>query len=221
MPDPQKRPQWERNFGKVVRAELDKIRPSVNRGPFSVDWSRLSNGLAVALVEPYEEVFVAAFLILWFDKSLRSLDFQPPSRTAFDVLPQAQRFAKAMAGGLAHEIASQTAAMVQDGVDGVTGEVVDLQKVESAFSLDRIVRIATTETTRTISAGELAARDELQRITENEIVGRWITERDAAVCKVCRPLDGSKEPVWSRQFPDGPPAHPHCRCTILYEVVKK
>lgn len=220
MPDPKQRPQWERQFSQVVRTELDKIRPSVDRGPLSVNWPSLNDGLKTALVEPYREAFIAAFLILWFDKGLRSRDFQPPNMTPADVLPQAQRYAETMAGGLAGEITTQTAASVRGAVDGSTGEVVDNSKVASAFGLKRIERIGVTETTRTISAGELAARDELQRIAENGIIGRWITERDAKVCPICRPLDGKAESIWAQQFPDGPPAHPNCRCTILYEVDK-
>lgn len=44
----------------------------------------------------------------------------------------------------------------------------------------------------------------------------WMTEEDARVCPICGPLHGSRRRVWGRIFPDGPPAHPRCRCEIVY-----
>lgn len=31
-------------------------------------------------------------------------------------------------------------------------------------------------------------------------------------CDICGPLNGKTERHWAAQFPDGPPAHPRCRC---------
>ena len=45
----------------------------------------------------------------------------------------------------------------------------------------------------------------------------WVTERDGRVCPICRPLDGQVDVDWEDQFPNGPPAHPNCRCWLKFE----
>lgn len=44
----------------------------------------------------------------------------------------------------------------------------------------------------------------------------WQTEKDARVCKICKPLQGKNRAKWTRLFPQGPPGHPRCRCWIEY-----
>jgi len=41
----------------------------------------------------------------------------------------------------------------------------------------------------------------------------WNTMQDEVVCPVCGPLEGAPKGEWGGQFPDGPPAHPNCRCS--------
>ena len=38
------------------------------------------------------------------------------------------------------------------------------------------------------------------------------------VCPICGPLDRTLFKNYSDQYPDGPPAHPNCRCDIGVEV---
>lgn len=45
---------------------------------------------------------------------------------------------------------------------------------------------------------------------------QWITMLDERVCPVCRPLHGAPYSRYSAQFPDGPPAHPQCRCKVVF-----
>lgn len=42
----------------------------------------------------------------------------------------------------------------------------------------------------------------------------WIPERDSKTCKVCKRMGGTYEEFWSQYFPEGPPAHPNCRCFL-------
>lgn len=45
----------------------------------------------------------------------------------------------------------------------------------------------------------------------------WQTERDRFVCPICNPLQGKPKFYWGRNFPDGPPAHPNCRCWLSHK----
>lgn len=79
--------------------------------------------------------------------------------------------------------------------------------------------IAVTETTRANSKAERAAAEDFERANPGvKIVAYWVTENDSRVCVRCSSLDGDPESVWLRELPDGPPAHPNCRCWLTWEV---
>lgn len=42
----------------------------------------------------------------------------------------------------------------------------------------------------------------------------WVTEPGA--CKICQPLHNRGKEAWGARFPDGPPAHPNCRCHLQW-----
>lgn len=46
------------------------------------------------------------------------------------------------------------------------------------------------------------------------IYAYWVTARDEKVCPICRPLNDKPEYLWTKDFPNGPPAHPVCRCYL-------
>jgi hypothetical protein len=77
-------------------------------------------------------------------------------------------------------------------------------------SLDRIV--VTSISKANVRGSEAAATWRGKRSDKDE----WITEQDAKVCRICRPLHRTQRPTWSVLFPYGPPAHPWCRCWIAY-----
>lgn len=83
------------------------------------------------------------------------------------------------------------------------------------FEPSRGETVAITETTTAISLGE---RDVVDRMEELgvEIDALWITKRDEQVCKVCGPLHNQPISQWEDDFPVGPPAHPRCRCFLIY-----
>jgi len=85
--------------------------------------------------------------------------------------------------------------------------------IDQAFGPNRVENIAVTETTGAASAaGEIAVDATVGRNEED----RWFTAEDQRVCPICAPLNGKTRSNWSRFFPDGPPAHPRCRCWIEY-----
>ena len=85
------------------------------------------------------------------------------------------------------------------------------------FSPYRATLTAVTEVTRAKAAATNVAYDLLTEYGR-DVVRRWGTRVDERVCPVCGPLDNKKEPTYRKQFSDGPPAHPNCRCRIGVEV---
>lgn len=73
---------------------------------------------------------------------------------------------------------------------------------------------AVTSSTRAVSIGERsAALDETMR-RGVQIDVKWATEKDGSVCNVCRTLHNQTSMEWQDRYPQGPPAHLNCRCTL-------
>ena len=87
----------------------------------------------------------------------------------------------------------------------------------------RTKMIAITEVARAKSAAINEFYDELiedDEPGEQSAVKRWATQLDEKVCAICGPLDDTLQEVWINSFPEGPPAHPNCRCEIGVEKTK-
>lgn len=83
--------------------------------------------------------------------------------------------------------------------------------LEPAFGPVRAEMIAVTEVTR--ASSEATNMHQRMLAAEGIYMRRvWITMHDELVCQICGPLNGQPEEVWFARFPDGPPAHPRCRC---------
>jgi hypothetical protein len=74
-------------------------------------------------------------------------------------------------------------------------------------------RISVTTVTEVNSQGEMDGAKDVETRVGTRLVGIWTTEPGA--CKVCAPLDGTIV-GWSKEFPNGPPAHPRCRCSLQW-----
>jgi hypothetical protein len=48
----------------------------------------------------------------------------------------------------------------------------------------------------------------------------WNTDADELVCRICKPYDNKLIDVWGIDSPEGPPAHPNCRCDVTLRLVK-
>ena len=87
------------------------------------------------------------------------------------------------------------------------------------FDEDRAAKIAITEVTRAVTAGEYAAITgmlALGLVTAEDAEPIWHTCEDDRVCKDCQPLHGQSRDVWIYSAPMGPPLHPRCRCWLDY-----
>lgn len=88
-----------------------------------------------------------------------------------------------------------------------------LARLQQSFGPERAETLAITGTTEAQSAGGDAAMSAAGLIALGDL---WITEKDERVCPVCLPLHNTQRATWQLFQPDGPPAHPRCRCHILY-----
>lgn len=79
-------------------------------------------------------------------------------------------------------------------------------------SEDRMFGIARTE----VTAAHAAAAELLILLPGFTKTPRWITMLDERVCAICRPLHGQGREVYGGRFPSGPPAHPRCRCKLVF-----
>lgn len=192
-------------FGLAIttgRVERDKLRAAVE----------------TALSEELRPLWLLAFLFWWRRYAERALG-QLPSLPSLGNAPteaEALRRAVDAASRRAAQLADELAQSVADQVAAAGEAPPDLKTILSG---DRATRIATTETTRTISGGEIAAADELGTISLQRIGRRPIwTIEDNAACKICLPLNGTGRDVWGIPFPEGPPAHPNCRCWLEWMI---
>ena len=91
-------------------------------------------------------------------------------------------------------------------------------RLSSIYGPTRAELIASTETTRAASEGE---QEVSKRLAEQGINMQpiWLTMEDEIVrqCPVCWPKNNKKIGV---EIPDEyPPAHPRCRCSVVYEMI--
>lgn len=87
--------------------------------------------------------------------------------------------------------------------------------VDDIFDDRRIDRVAITEVTGAISAGEQA----LAVRVAGGLTTIWQTERDDRVCPICGPLHGTDESYFGPRVA-APPAHVNCRCWLIYKRVR-
>lgn len=88
-------------------------------------------------------------------------------------------------------------------------------RMADIFGESRAQTIAATEVTAAASAGEQAAAS-IATAKGNGLIAVWRTEEDGRVCPICAPLDQEPVEVWENEFPGGPPAHPNCRCSLIW-----
>lgn len=155
---------------------------------------------------------VAALLLLLLDDVYRTAE-DDVFRSAAGLVdrPQIRQFERGAipADGAAEKLAAEIVRSTREHVAS-GGEL------DTAYGRARAENIGVTEITRARVAGEQAAVAELRKqgVAVKTI---WRTEQDEAVCAICFPLDGEDEFRYAIDFPDGPPAHPRCRCTLEYE----
>lgn len=204
MPDLPTRTQYEDALTLLIRRALEEDRRRIEAG------GRFSREAQAARVR--EEA--APVLASIFGEAAQQIgDRERWGLSTAGLNTEARVWANMRAAALGEMMAAKTLQMLADGWD-----------LASIFGVDRAASIGITETTGAVTAGErwvFAWATDNVLGDDREVERTWHTEGDARVCEICRPLDGREEDYWRRLFPDGPPAHPRCRCWIDYRILRQ
>lgn len=93
-----------------------------------------------------------------------------------------------------------------------------LQDLVKILGPRRVETVVVDNVTNAQTAGGEFAAQEQGLISPDDLWLTWwrIRPGDGAVCQICAPLHRTTRDFWSRYFPEGPSAHPECRCIIEY-----
>lgn len=130
---------------------------------------------------------------------------------------QIEAWAREYAATLAPQLASVTRGLMDQAAQAVSPDEFE-QLIERAFGESRADGISITEITAAISMGLILLNGLYRAAHQVEADERWFTQLDERVCPICGPLHGTTRETWGTQFPNGPQAHPRCRCYL--RVVK-
>ena len=167
----------------------------------NIDWLAFQSDLEAAIGPALTGTYGSAFSQLRDEMELDLGDV--------DVGQKAADWAAKYSQELASLIVANSQAAALDAED--TGE--------TQFDEARADKIAITETTRSITAGEFGVVGMavgLGLMSGDEAV--WQTAEDELVCDECAPLNEQPQDVWSLVAPAGPPLHVNCRCTLDYRM---
>ena len=126
---------------------------------------------------------------------------------------EAERWARAHAAAMVAGLIITTQNVVGGIESDATQDEIEAT-VDRAFDENRREQIGITETTVALMWGALMYQRLMAgRGVQIELI--WYTQNDELVCEICGPLHGTKQEVWSQEFPGGPPAHVRCRCDVI------
>lgn len=89
--------------------------------------------------------------------------------------------------------------------------------VPNAFDSNAADMISITGVTAIHSKGELDQVKQFEELGIGRMVGVWKLDPRSNWCKVCFNEDGGT--TWKERFPNGPPIHPRCACSIDWKFV--
>jgi hypothetical protein len=205
------RRQAERRIKRKIQAIMkeyqDKAQQAVERGQ-QFDYAGMADELRAAIQPELAQMVVGEALSVSADVGI----IFDPAIINTEALRWAREYSYELVTGLTNTTRDQISQVMQSFVEtpGLTqGDITKL--LEPAFGQVRAELIATTEATRAYSA----ATNEIQRQVNQtglQMVRIWQTQNDELVCDICGPLNQRPEADWIAEHPEGPPAHPGCRC---------
>ena len=207
----------ERRLARLLMPVLEKygeqaVTAVLENNP--LDLALMSAELRTTLISELADVALAS--MTGMAKELRyGID---PATVATTASQWAKDYTYQLVNGLTQTSQTALQSVMSDFLStvGMTREQV-VQALAPTFGVARAEVIAVTETTRAAAAGVELTRQEIAK-AGIAMVRIWRTSNDELTCPVCAPLNGTDETVWAGQYPDGPPAHPNCRCAMTLRV---
>ena len=202
-----------RRVARVERAYYNRIRDAVQGGLDADAVLGALDGLAADLAAAMAPV-IAQAAQEYVDENADPVGV-PLDEVAASVSEWASEHAARVAAG----IAESTRRLIMGALAAASGAQDFLERISFRFGPAHAAQVAVTEVTRGISRG---AAELQQRLGGMGVVTvrRWLTAEDERVCPICRPLDHKtyESGAWDAAgVPDGPPAHPNCRCVAVVE----
>lgn len=121
----------------------------------------------------------------------------------------------------ARALASVNAAAIEEGVSPAQRRAL-VERATRRAQRQRADRIARTELAHAFNGGvDEAVSAGVESGTFNAVTREWRTQRDErADCVICKDLDGKTAGMGEafNGLYQTPPAHPNCRCVLLYRV---
>jgi len=219
----------EARLTRSIESIVRPVRDALYRGN-AVDFSSVEVRLRYAIEQELAATYAAMLLLFWADDGPIRLSgltsFQAPSQDAVNLsgmsyaAGRAAIIARAMMDDAqaAQQRWSSEAHATPPQSDSPASRGAIPRGASTGIDRSRSETVGTTETTAAGTAGEEAARRDIERRGAVTFERYWVTERDSKVCPVCYPLHGQPESYWQRFVYDGPPAHPNCRCHLRHEV---
>lgn len=234
MPDVLNRPQKEARVAAALqslrenqRAKLVRLLgnpPDVSRVPESF-WKE---------VEQEEQQALLLLMLLMMDDAAANLlsGTDANQQHRFQVGQGIRQRAESHARQFGRGAAENTQALLRNEIDRLREVTPDTSRFTTGdidwnriYPPSRAETSGVTETTGANSMAELEVVDVAKRsqqggdgtidggpIVVPQVI--WYTEDDNSVCPICRPLHLTAEDVWGIRFPNGPAAHPRCRCWL-------
>ncbi len=202
-----------RSILPILRRSRDPLAQAILENK-PVDLTQMSDDLRVAL----EPVLAGAFV-----ERLESIKQDLPAAIQTPVAGTfAADWARSYTYNLVTGLTNTTQNLLQGAIatfmstPGMTRQQLEASIAEG-FGTRRASLIAVTEATRAASA---ATNTTQQYLAANGFAFKrvWRTLADELVCTVCGPLNQQNEDAFPS--PDGPPAHPGCRCSTTLELVR-
>lgn len=111
--------------------------------------------------------------------------------------------------------------IIYNGLEDNVGleEIISDLEDSYSFSPERAELIARTEITRANNQGDLLAAKDAKEQLGLGLKKVWLTDDDP--CELCQENADAGAIELEDEFPSGddaPPGHPHCECTLIYEV---
>lgn len=218
MPDPNYRFVYEEEIQKGMQ-EVFAAALAASAGGLEAINEAIKKALAKYIGPILEELHrrvIIAMLLLFGDDDRVSSVMGDAAQERGPVYRDLVRRSRARAGRQVEDLGDQLADTNQTWYDEWDEEG-DFEEwvADRLLPSSRAENIAITETTNAITLGERTVVDEMRRLGV-DVDAVWITQRDERVCPVCGPLHSQPSSQWVEDFAYGPPAHPRCRCYLMY-----